>query len=132
MIDSYTLVKTVHVSTVVFTGFYFVLRSLSQFAGLDWFRRRWARRISQYNDTLLLLAGLTLAGLLGQYPFAQAWLTAKLLLVVIYILLGMLVLYWLPRQWQRLLAWLGALLVYGYIIGIAINKTPLWLMNLID
>ena len=85
---SYYWIKQLHVATVVFTIGFFALR-------LYWMRqqpqlvsRRWVRRVSVANDSLLLCAGITLAVLSGQYPLAAPWLTAKLLALLLYIGLG--------------------------------------------
>jgi len=37
-------------------------------------------------DSLLLLAGIALALIIRQYPFRDAWLTAKLLALIAYII----------------------------------------------
>ncbi len=132
MADLFSLAKIIHVSTVSFTGLYFVIRGLSQFNHSQWFKKRWARRLSQYNDTMLLFSGFSMAAIIGQYPFVNSWLTIKFLLMLAYIILGMLAFYWLHRRRQKLLAWFAALLVYGYIVGVAINKNPSWLQAIVS
>lgn len=132
MNDFYSLIKIIHISTVSFTGFYFIIRGLSQFNHYQWYRKRWARRISQYNDTVLLLSGISMAVIIGQYPFVNSWLTAKFLLLIVYILLGMSAFYWLHNKKQKMITWLFALLVYSYIIGVAINKNPAWIMAVLS
>jgi len=131
MSDLYSLTKIIHISTVTFTGLYFILRGLAQFRHHYWFKKRWARKISQFNDTVLLLSGFTMALMLGQYSFVNNWLPIKLLLVLAYIILGMLAFYWLHRQQQKILVWSGAVMLYAYIIGVAINKNPSWLVAIL-
>ena len=46
------------------------------------------RYLSYTIDTVLLTAALMLATILHQYPFVHAWLTVKVLLLVVYIVLG--------------------------------------------
>ncbi len=130
--ELYSLIKIIHISTVSFTGFYFILRGLSQFSHYQWYRKLWARRISQYNDTLLLFSGISMAIIIGQYPFVNSWLTAKFLLLIVYILLGMLAFYWLHNKKQKMITWSFALLVYSYIIGVAINKNPIWIVTVLS
>jgi len=132
MADLFSLAKIIHVSTVSFTGLYFIIRGLSQFNHSQWFKKRWARRISQYNDTTLLLSGFGMAAIIGQYPFVNSWLTTKFLLMLAYIILGMLAFYWLHRRRQKMLAWLAAVLVYAYIVGTALNKNPGWLLAILQ
>ncbi len=127
MSEIFPLVKIIHVSTVAFTGFYFFIRGLSQFRHGQWFKKRWARRISQYNDTILLASGISMAVMIQQYPFVNGWLTAKFLMLIVYIILGMLAFHWLRRQNSKMLAWFSALLIYAYIVGVAMNKNPAWI-----
>ncbi len=127
MNDTYSLVKIIHISTVTFTGLYFIIRGLSQFNHNQWFKKRWARSISQYNDATLLFSGIGMALMIEQYPFVNSWLTAKFLMMIVYIILGMLAFHWLHRQGQKTVAWSVALLVYGYIVGVAVNKNPAWI-----
>ena len=46
------------------------------------------RYLSYSIDTVLLTAALMLATILHQYPFVHGWLTVKVLLLVVYIVLG--------------------------------------------
>ena len=46
------------------------------------------RYLSYTIDTVLLTAALMLATILHQYPFVHAWLTVKVLLLVVYVVLG--------------------------------------------
>ena len=46
------------------------------------------RYLSYTIDTVLLTAALMLATMLHQYPFVHGWLTVKVLLLVVYVVLG--------------------------------------------
>ena len=46
------------------------------------------RSCPHVNDTLLLTSGFGLAVMLGQYPCVNGWLTAKLVALIVYIVLG--------------------------------------------
>jgi uncharacterized membrane protein SirB2 len=60
-----------------------------------------------------------LATILQQFPFVNGWLTAKVLLLALYIVLGSIALKRGKTRRTRILALLGALATYGYIIGVA-------------
>ena len=49
---------------------------------------RWTRVVPHVIDTVFLATGIWLAVRIGQYPFVQPWLTAKVLALVAYIVLG--------------------------------------------
>jgi uncharacterized membrane protein SirB2 len=121
----YTLVKSIHLATVVITFALFVLRGLWMMVESRMLRVKWVRVLPHVNDTLLLLSGLTLAALSGQYPIIDNWLTAKLLALLVYIGLGMLALKPGRRRDARIAAWLGALAVFGYMVAVAVTRSAL-------
>jgi len=71
------------------------------------------------------MSGILLMLTIEQYPGSNSWLTFKLTAVVIYILLGMVVMKWAKTRRSRLIALLSALLVFAYIVGVAVTKQPL-------
>lgn len=87
--------------------------------------RRWARVLPDAIDTLLLASGVVLAMGLHQYPFADAWLTAKLSAIVVYIVLGFIAFRFGPSRGVRTVAWLMALGVFGYIVLVAFTRHPM-------
>jgi len=94
-----------------------------------WAQSRWAnatplRRLSYAIDTLLLGSAVLLAGILQQFPFVSSWLTAKLLLLVAYILLGIFALRRGRTRLTRQVCFIAALSVYAFIVSIAITHDP--------
>ncbi|MBA3032608.1 MAG: SirB2 family protein [Gammaproteobacteria bacterium] len=89
--------------------------------------RRWMRSLPHINDSILLAAALTLTALIGQYPFVDAWLTAKVLGLIAYIILGAVALR--PGQTPRVRATAGfaAVVLFGWIVSVALTKNPLGL-----
>lgn len=120
----YYWIKMLHVATVVFTVGFFSLRLIWMYTGSELVQQRWVRRLSQSNDTLLLAAGITLAVMSHQYPLVMPWLTAKLLALLTYIILGMFALRWGGTRGQRLLFGSLALASVGYIVAVALTRTP--------
>jgi uncharacterized membrane protein SirB2 len=59
------------------------------------------------------------------YPFVHSWLTAKVVLLVVYVVLGSFALKRGRTQATRTLCWIAALLVYVSIIAIARAHDPL-------
>jgi uncharacterized membrane protein SirB2 len=120
----YYWIKTLHVSTVIFTIGFFTLRFAWMLQRSRLFNHRWVRWISQVNDTLLLLAGIGLAVMSRQYPFAAPWLTAKLAALLLYIVLGMFAFRWARSRHSRTLFGLLALLSVAYIVSVALTRNP--------
>ncbi|MHB8348055.1 MAG: SirB2 family protein [Acidiferrobacterales bacterium] len=118
-------VLLVHVSCVILAIAGFVLRGVWMMTGSSLLESRWARITPHVVDSLLLAAGATLAIQIHQYPFVNSWLTAKTLGVIVYIGLGMVALKRGRTRRIRVTAWLGALLVLGYIVAVALTRSPL-------
>lgn len=84
---------------------------------------RWLRVAPHFVDTILLASGLTLAFLIHQFPFYNShWLTAKVIGLVAYIALGTLVFRSHQPPPARWTIWVMALIVFGYIVSVAITK----------
>lgn len=124
MIEFYPQIKSVHVAAVLASGLLFLLRGAALHAGMAWAMAAPLRYLSYLIDTTLLTAALMLATFLHQYPFVHAWLTVKVLLLVVYIGLGTFALRRGSTRKIRVLCWLAALLVYGFIISVARAHHP--------
>jgi hypothetical protein len=73
--EAYLLLRTSHLTFVSLSLALFVLRGWWHWAGSPLRNSRWATVVPHVNDTLLLLAGISLAITLRQYPFEAPWLT---------------------------------------------------------
>lgn len=80
-------------------------------------------------DTLLLGLGVWLAVLTKQIPFDNSpWLTAKVIGLVLYIVVGTIAIKRGKTRGQRLIATLASIAIFAYIYGAAVSKSPLsWL-----
>jgi uncharacterized membrane protein SirB2 len=85
---------------------------------------RWVRIVPHINDSLLLASGISLAVLTRQYPLVNGWLSAKLFALILYIVLGTIALKRGQTRGQRIAAWIAALLVFGYMVAVAITRDP--------
>lgn len=124
MAELYTVLKTVHVGSVVVSATGFVVRGLLMLAGSPLLTQRWMRIAPHVVDTVLLTSAIALAALLQQYPFVDGWLTAKVLALLAYIVLGSIALKRGPTRSVRIVAWIGALLALAYIIAVALAHDP--------
>jgi len=119
---SFLAVKYVHVATVIVSYCLFVVRGVWMLADSPRLRLRWVRILPHVNDTVLLVAGVWLATLIGQYPGTAAWLTAKLAALIAYILIGTVALRRGPTKPIRVAAWVLAQAVFFYIVAVAITR----------
>lgn len=110
MIAYYPQIKAVHVHAIGLSFAIFFLRGLLMLMRSKFTNHAALRYASYTVDTVLLTAALMLATMLHQYPFVHAWLTAKVVLLVAYIVLGVL---------AQILAFIAACLVFATIYAIA-------------
>lgn len=122
---AYSLLKQLHLTTIAVTLVLFVLRGAWMMASSPRLQARWVRVAPHVNDSLLLASGLGLAVLIQQYPLVHAWLTAKLLALLLYIALGTIAIKRGRTRGVRIGAWLAALAVFGYMVSVARTHSPL-------
>lgn len=136
MIEFYPQIRLVHIASVIASGSLFALRGAAQLvctkgAGARWSMAAPLRYLSYTIDTVLLTAALMLVTTLRQYPFVHAWLTTKVLLLVVYVVLGSFALKRGATPMVRLRCYVAALAVYLFIASVARAHDPRGLFALL-
>ena len=129
MIEFYPQIRWVHIAAVIASGVLFTLRGAGTLAGAKWPMFAPLRYLTYTIDTVLLTAALMLVTILHQYPFVHGWLTAKVLLLIVYIVLGSLALKRARTPRARAWSFAAALAVFLFIVGIARAHHPLGAVN---
>ncbi|MCP5145285.1 MAG: SirB2 family protein [Gammaproteobacteria bacterium] len=125
MAEHYAAIKLLHITCVLLSGVFFVGRGGLMLAGNPLYGHPAVKGVTYLNDSMLLLAGLTLMNITAQFPLTHPWLAMKLLLLVFYILFGLIALR-LAEQLRTKLIFLGlALATYLFMISIARGHHPL-------
>jgi uncharacterized membrane protein SirB2 len=125
MLEFYSEIRFVHIAAVTASGLLFFARGLGMVHKASWFMAAPVRYLSYTIDTILLTAALMLTTIVGQYPFADGWLTMKVVLLAVYIALGTFALKRGKTFETRIKCWAAALLVFLFIVSIALTKHPL-------
>ena len=126
----YPWLLPLHITLVTLSVVLFAVRGLGVLAGQAWPMAGWARGLAPVIDSLLLLAGGTLWWLLQLNPTQDHWLLAKLVLLIVYIVLGTLALKRAPTRGAKALCFVAALSVVGFMASIAMARHPLGLFAL--
>ena len=124
MAEFYAQVKFAHVLCVTLSGSLFALRGLMMLARSDHANHPALRYLSYAIDTALLTAALLLVTIVHQYPFVQSWLTVKVLMLVVYVVLGMYALRRGRTPAVRVACYFAALGVYLFIVSVARAHSP--------
>jgi uncharacterized membrane protein SirB2 len=121
----YSTLKHFHMGCAALSGSFFFVRGMWMLGESPRLHQRWVRVAPHVVDTLLLASAIALAVWSGQYPGAQGWLSAKVLALVGYIVLGAVALKRGRTKAVRGCAFAGALAMFAYIVAVAVTRHPL-------
>ena len=122
----YLIIKNAHITFAVISISLFILRAFWSVTESAKLQQRWAKIVPHINDTLLLSCAVYLMMTTGQYPFADHWLTAKFIALLVYIATGTIAIKRGKTAGMRLLFSLLAIATFSYIVAVAVTRTP-WL-----
>jgi len=125
-------IKSTHITCAILSLCGFFLRGIWMLRESDYLQARWVKVIPHVIDTLLLVTAIALVFKLQLPVLQQPWLMAKISALLIYISLGMIALRYGSTRKIRALAWFSAMLVYLYIVSIALSKSVWGPMVFID
>jgi uncharacterized membrane protein SirB2 len=120
----YLVLKSLHVSLAILSISGFLLRAYWMSQDSKKLQHRVARILPHVVDAAFLVSGIGLVLLLRLPLMHSAWLIAKLVALVAYVVLGSLALKRGRTLRIRLIAVVCALLAFAYIVGVAISKSP--------
>ncbi len=121
----YLAIKHLHMGCAGVSVALFLLRGVWMLRGSAMLQQRWVKIVPHLVDSVLLGSAITLAILSHQYPFAQPWLGAKVVALVLYIVLGTVALKRGRTPRTRALAFGAALATFAYIVLVAVTRQVL-------
>lgn len=117
--NTYLVLKFLHVTFAVLSLLGFSLRGFWMLKESPMLHKKPVRILPHINDTLLLLTAIMLAVLTGFYPFVVGWVTLKVVLLVVYIVLGIFALKRGKTRQSRTIFFVAALVTILAIFAIA-------------
>jgi uncharacterized membrane protein SirB2 len=124
----YYWVKQVHMYSVLLSFALFLARGAWVLTGRSLPRHPLLRALPHTVDTVLLTSALWLTTIIQQYPFSHGWLTVKVLLLLVYIVLGSLALRRAPSRRWRAAAFAGAVATFLFLYSVARFHHPLGIL----
>lgn len=121
----YLPVRQVHIASVHLSIALFLLRGALMWMDAPLLRHWTLRTVPHVVDTVLLTSALMLMHIIRQYPFVHAWLTVKVVLLVVYIGLGFLALKPGRPPVVRRTAFVAAVAVFAFLYSVARAHHPL-------
>lgn len=119
----FALIKVIHITAAVLSITGFLTRGLLLSMDIDYRHHRLTHALPHVLDTVLLATAIYMAVITAQYPVAQAWLTAKLVGLLLYIGLGTWALKWAHTAKERSIALALALSCFAYIVAVATTRS---------
>ena len=119
------LIKTIHVGCALLSILGFTARGFLMMRDSAILQMRLLKIAPHIVDTLLLGSAIWLAVQYGLSPGENPWLLAKIIALLLYIVLGTVALKRGKTKQVRIIAWLSALLVFAYIVAVAVTKSAL-------
>ncbi|MDH4173114.1 MAG: SirB2 family protein [Betaproteobacteria bacterium] len=120
--EAYLAVRALHIGCAALSIAGFAVRGALMLAGSPWLQKRFVRVAPHVVDTVLLASAAWLAWFLGQVPFVHGWITAKVLALLAYIVLGTIALRRGRNRTARAAALAAALAAAGYIVAVALTR----------
>lgn len=120
--ELYPWVRALHVGCAVLTIAGFAARGLLMLRQSPWLGHRFVRVAPHVVDTVLLGSAVWLAWFLGQVPFVNGWITAKVLALLAYIVFGAIALKRGRTKRVRAAAFAAALASVAYIVWVALTR----------
>lgn len=118
----YMMAKHLHMTAVGISIALFMIRFIYGQMNPAFLEKKWVKIVPHMVDTVLLLSAFGLCVILSQYPFAQSWLTVKVLGVIAYILTGMVALKWAKTKPIKWLGFVLALVCLIITAKVAVTK----------
>lgn len=129
MIEFYLQIKAVHVAMVISSGLLFALRGAAVLAGARWAMAAPLRYLSYSIDTVLLTAAMMLLTVLKLNPLLVPWLSMKLALLLVYVVLGSLALKRARSRRARAIYFVAALATFAFMYFVAREHHPLGVLH---
>lgn len=121
----YMFVKHLHLTAVALSLSLFLVRFVWLMKASPSLQKKWVKVVPHVVDTVLLASAIGLCFILSQYPLVNDWLTAKVLGVAFYILMG---LYTLKLAKTKMTQWIGFAGAFAWVVftlKVAVTKQPL-------
>jgi uncharacterized membrane protein SirB2 len=120
--SSYLILKHIHMTAVVLSGLFLLVRGGWLLQGSVQLHAKWVKISPHIIDTVLLFSAIAMLVVAQQFP---AWVHVKMTLLLVYIGLGLMAFKKAKTAGQKAGFLVSALLVYMFIISVAVAKSPL-------
>lgn len=129
--NTYLILRHLHITCVALSGLGFALRGVLMLRQSPALRHPVARIAPHIIDTVLLASALGMLALTTWQLALTPWLATKIVLLLVYIVLGTIALKRGRTLRIRAIAFVAALAVFGHMVATALTRNPLGLLSLL-
>ena len=129
--NTYLILRHLHITCVALSGLGFALRGVLMLRQSPALRHPVARIAPHIIDAVLLASALGMLALTTWQLALMPWLATKIVLLLVYIVLGTIALKRGRTLRIRAIAYVAALAVFGHIVATALTRNPLGLLSLL-
>lgn len=122
----YMMAKHLHLTAVGLSILFFIFRFIWSQFNAEALSKKWVKILPHIIDTVLLASAIWLCVILSQYPLVNAWLTFKVIGVVLYIVFGLFALKKAKTATGRWSFFVASLAVLTATAMVAVTKQPLF------
>ncbi|MEC8417212.1 MAG: SirB2 family protein [Pseudomonadota bacterium] len=122
----YMMAKHLHLTAVALSILFFIFRFIWSQFDANALSKKWVKITPHIIDTVLLASAIWLCIILSQYPLVNAWLTFKVIGVVLYIVFGLFALKKAKTAVGRWAFFVAAIAVLMATAMVAVTKQPLF------
>jgi uncharacterized membrane protein SirB2 len=120
----YEITKHLHLTAMVLSLLLFITRFVLTLRQSPALQKKWLKISPHIVDTLWLVSAGVLCVMIDQYPFVDAWVSEKLLALVMYMLMVTIALKLAKTTTIRFVGLLGAISWLAYAGMVAVSKQP--------
>ena len=113
--------KLIHLGAAVISILGFIVRGYWRLTHPYKLKSKFVKIAPHIVDIILLVSATLLILQIEQYPFVHDWLTAKIIALVVYILLGMVTMRFARTHLVQFAAYVGAIITFIYIVSVALT-----------
>lgn len=121
----YTGIKHFHLLLIGLSVGLFLIRFILSEMKSPILQKKWLKILPHIVDTLLIVSAVTLCVLIEQYPFVNAWVTEKLLALLLYVFMVTLALKMARTVFMKYIGLLGAISWVAFAGMVAVSKQPI-------
>ena len=118
----YTAVKHIHLTAIILSLVLFIARFVLLWLKSSKLNSKLLKVLPHLVDTVLIVSAITLCVLLQQYPLVDAWVTEKLLALIMYVFMVTLALRLANNNFMRIIGFVGAISWVAFAGAVAMSK----------